>query len=226
MDACVAVIPVRARDVFLEDGQILTIGQKNVMEYSIAAALGSSRLDHVFVSTDDARLAQVAIDLGAEAPFLRPIALSDSSVGLPRVLNYTLKRLEAELGLQPEIVVLLEVSHPFRSPQLIDQIIDTLNTQDLDSVFTVVEVRDNFWQYDDEGRLGRVYEADVYQSRAAKSPLYKEMLGLVCATRRHCIDDEHLLGQTIGVVPIRDLASQVDLHDQVGRFLAEHVGVL
>ena len=224
--SCIAVIPLRAKDVLLEDGELMKVGDKNVLECTVAVARASARIDRTFVSTDDEHLRDLAIQLGAEAPFLRPPALSDPLVGLPQVLHYTLKRLETELGLEPEIVVLLEVFHPFRSPELIDQIVDTLRDQALDSVFTVVEVRGNYWQYDEEGRIRRVYQADAYKHRTEKSPLYKEILGLVCATRRRCVDDENLLGQSIGVVPVRTLASQVDLVDEAGRYLARSVGLL
>ena len=223
MPKCIALIPIRGRDVLLANGSISKIGTKRVIDHTVQAALSSSRIDRVFVTTDNRNLAKLAIQLGAEAPFLRPKNLSEASVRLPRVLNYTLNRLERELRIKPQTVVSLEVSHPFRNAELIDQIIDLHSKENFDSVFTVVEMRNNFWQYDPEGRMRRIYETDPYRIRSEKNPLYKEMLGLVCATRRTCINDEHILGKKIGVVPVRDVQSQVDLRDPIGRFLADAI---
>ena len=45
--------------------------------WSIEVALKSGCFDKVAVSTDDAEIAEVARDFGAEVPFIRPSDLSD-----------------------------------------------------------------------------------------------------------------------------------------------------
>ena len=222
-EGCLAIIPVRTEDVFAPGGGLLRIGNAPVLERTVAAARASRSITRVIISTDDPKIAKMAAGLGAEVPFLRPKELSRKGVGLPKVLHYTLERMEREGVAAPEIVVLLEVSHPFRSPRLIDQVVGALDAQRLDSVFTVVEVRDNFWQVDDAGQIRRVSEADATRDRSQKSPLYREILGLVCATRRRCLDGATLLGEAIGVVPVRTIADQVDLADAAGRVMARSI---
>ena len=220
----VALIPVRAADALNENGKLQMVGDISLLERTIGTALAAKQVGRVVVSTDDEAVAKHAIKFGAEAPFIRPSELSGPDVQLPQVLNYSLNQLEAESSSEPiDTVVLMEISHPFRSAELIDQMLLTLVDENLDSVFTVLEVRSNLWSYDAEGNLHRVNEDDVYQTRAKKNPLFKEMLGLVTVTKRQYVTDDSFLGKNIAVAPVHYLESQIDWRDPAGKLIANQI---
>lgn len=221
MSSRVGIIPARAVDVLDDGGGIRALNGKSILDWTVSAARKSKKLDSVVVSTDDERVAEAATKLGAEVPFIRPPELSAAGVGLPKVLNYTATELEIAWKKTPDVLVLLETAHPFRSARLIDQVIGTLDEEGLDSVFAVIETRANFWRFDEAGEIRRVYDSGVHSTRRDKFPLFKEVLGLVCATRRRFVDDNHLIGKSVGVVPVEDLPLQVDLGDPFGQMLAE-----
>jgi N-acylneuraminate cytidylyltransferase len=50
-----------------------------MIEWAIETALGSELFDRVIVSTDDSRIAEIAMASGAEVPFTRSEALSDDA---------------------------------------------------------------------------------------------------------------------------------------------------
>ena len=72
-----AVIPARGGSKRIPRKNIKPFHGKPMIGYAIAAAIASNSFDRVIVSTDDEEIAQVAIEHGAEVPFLRPPELSD-----------------------------------------------------------------------------------------------------------------------------------------------------
>lgn len=72
-----AVIPARGGSKRIPRKNIRPFGGQPMIAWSIQAALDSGCFARVVVSTDDAEIAEVARDCGAEVPFLRPAELSD-----------------------------------------------------------------------------------------------------------------------------------------------------
>jgi len=107
---------------------------KNVMDivgypaiaYSIAAALLSRRINRVIVTTDDPKIAAIAENFGAEAPFLRPKAISgDRSLDID-FFRHALKWLKDNEGYVPDLIVHLRPTTPFRDFRVIDKAIDDI----------------------------------------------------------------------------------------------------
>ena len=68
----VALVPARSGSKGVPDKNVRLLGDRPLLAWSVAAALRSSRIERVIVSTDSAHYADVAKRCGAEAPFLRP----------------------------------------------------------------------------------------------------------------------------------------------------------
>src|SRR3989338_3698460 len=76
-----AYIPIRSGSKSIPDKNIIDVGGKPLVAYSIEAAKNSKYVDKVIVSTDSSKYADVVKTYGAEAPFLRPPELaSDTAV--------------------------------------------------------------------------------------------------------------------------------------------------
>jgi len=116
-----AVIPARGGSKSIPRKNIRPFAGFPLLAWSIAAARGSLRTGRVVVSTDDPDIRAVAKAFGAEAPFLRPVALAaDDTPDLP-VFTHALTWLEREDGYRPELVVQIRPTSPLRPPGLIDE---------------------------------------------------------------------------------------------------------
>jgi len=77
----IAIIPARGGSKRLPGKNILPLGGKPLITWTIDAALDSGVFDRVYVSTDSQKIAAIARAAGALVPFLRPpeLALDESS---------------------------------------------------------------------------------------------------------------------------------------------------
>lgn len=122
MSSIVALIPARAGSKGVPHKNIKPLGGRPLIEWSIKACLKSQLIDRVIVSTDSPEYAELAIELGAEAPFLRPSEISaDRSTDYDFIVH-ALDWLAANGG-EPQHVVHIRPTTPYRDPALIDQAI-------------------------------------------------------------------------------------------------------
>src|SRR5208282_6543552 len=84
----IAVIPARGGSRRIPGKNIRAFAGKPIIAYSIESAVDSALFDRIIVSTDDPRIAAVAVALGAEAPFLRPATLADDHTGTNAVVKH------------------------------------------------------------------------------------------------------------------------------------------
>lgn len=126
-----AVIPARSGSKGIPGKNLRKIQGKTLVEWSILHAKSSSRITRIIVSTDSPEIAQIAIDAGAEAPFLRPAELSgDKILDLP-VFEHVLNFLEENENYIPDIVIHLRPTAPYRESNWIDESIDLFQNSPL-----------------------------------------------------------------------------------------------
>ena len=129
-----ALIPARGGSKGIPRKNIRLIAGKPLIAWTIEAALRSGLLDAVVVSTDDAEIAEVARQAGAQVPFLRPAALAqDNTPGIDPVLH--------ALGALPGYgaVLLLQPTSPLRSTADIDACLHLAHGRRAVSVVSVSE---------------------------------------------------------------------------------------
>jgi CMP-N,N'-diacetyllegionaminic acid synthase len=128
------LIPARGGSKGIPRKNIRPIAGKPLIAWSIDAALGSSLLAGVMVSTDDADIAAAARELGALTPFLRPAALAqDTTPGVDPVLH-ALQELPAF-----DAVMLLQPTSPLRTRADIDACIEHAQRLQAPCVVSVCE---------------------------------------------------------------------------------------
>jgi pseudaminic acid cytidylyltransferase len=112
----VAVIPARGGSKRIPRKNIRLFAGKPIIAYSIAAAQECGLFDRIVVSTDDAEIAAVARDSGAETPFVRPPELSDDHTGTNEVTGHALTWL-AEHGQNAKVACCIYATAPFVRPE-------------------------------------------------------------------------------------------------------------
>ena len=109
-----AVIPARGGSKRIPRKNIKPFCGKPMLAWSVEAALQSGCFDHVIVSTDDAEIAEVARQCGAQVPFMRPAVLSDDHTGTTAVIAHAINWFVAQ-GQTPQQVCCVYATAPFVS---------------------------------------------------------------------------------------------------------------
>lgn len=89
-----AVIPARSGSKRIPKKNIRLLNKKPVIAYTIEEAKLSCLFDRVIVSTDSQEIADIALEYGAEVPFIRDISLADDHTPVSAVTLNVLEWLE------------------------------------------------------------------------------------------------------------------------------------
>jgi CMP-N-acetylneuraminic acid synthetase/GT2 family glycosyltransferase len=208
----VAIIPVK--------GPGMMLGGKPALNYTVEFARTSNHLKHIYVSTDDEALAEIAKGLGAEAPFIRPQSLSRDYVGLEEVFRYSLEKIE-ERGIYPDLVVTLEPTFPFRPPGLIDSMIRRVVSDGLDTVLAAQPESRSLWHEGEDGTVKRLDSG--YAPRQYKEKAFVGLKGLCCVTRAEIIRQGRLLGEKVGLYKVDNPYSSIEVREKDDFRLADHI---
>lgn len=93
MSDAIAILPARGGSKRIPRKNIKPFCGRPAIGWPIDAARASALFSRIVVTTDDAEIADVAISLGAEAPFLRDPALADDYAGTTEVIRDAVSRL-------------------------------------------------------------------------------------------------------------------------------------
>lgn len=92
----ICIIPARGGSKRIPRKNIKQFCGKPMIGWSIEAAIQSGLFDHIIVSTDDLEIADIAKQLGAEVPFLRPAELSSDFAGTTQVVAHAIDWMHAQ----------------------------------------------------------------------------------------------------------------------------------
>lgn len=120
---------------------IKKIAGKPLITYSIEAGLASQYINKIIVSTDDPQIAQVAIEAGAQVPFMRPGELATDQSPEWLSWQHAIRQVQDQGG-QLDIFVSIPATAPLRLSHDIDLCIKTLIEDDnADMVITVAKAQ-------------------------------------------------------------------------------------
>lgn len=111
--------------------------------YTITEALKSRFITRYIVSTDDEEIRQVAIECGADAPFLRPQEFSTDQASSVSAMQHAVNWVEQHEGVKYDYIVELMCTNPMKSVLDIDASIEKLISTDADSVIAVHQLDDH-----------------------------------------------------------------------------------
>ncbi|TDX84098.1 cytidylyltransferase domain-containing protein [Epilithonimonas xixisoli] len=164
----IAIIPARGGSKGLPGKNIKLLNGKPLIAYTIDAALNAKKISRVIVSTDDAEIAEIAKNYGAEIPFMRPDFLANDNAKSIDVYNYTIERLETEENTDINEIVVLQPTSPLRTAQHIDEAIDTYLEKNADSVISYCkEDHPIFWHkfITEDGKFEEIFSNDYQKNR-------------------------------------------------------------
>lgn len=119
-------IPARGGSKGIPFKNITPLAGKPLVAYSIELAKLVPEVTRVIVSTEDERIAEVALQYGAEVPFLRPRELAEDDSVAGSVIGHLLATLAQRENYRPRAYVTLYPTSPLRSASLIGFLIRKL----------------------------------------------------------------------------------------------------
>ena len=142
-----------------------------MIEWSIQAALDSGVFDRIVVSTDDAEIAAVARDCGADVPFKRPVELSDDHTGTIQVVAHAIDWHQTN-GHDPSQVCCIYATAPFIQSEDIRRGAEKLIQSGADFAFSVTSFAFPIQRAIKLGTDGRVemFDPVQFQTRSQDLP--------------------------------------------------------
>jgi CMP-N,N'-diacetyllegionaminic acid synthase len=124
MSSIVALIPARSGSKGVPHKNIKLLGGHPLIEWSISACKAANSINRIIVSTDSEEYAQRSRKVGAEVPFLRPAEIAGDRSTDYDFIKHALDWLSQNGG-EPEYIVHIRPTTPFRDPALIDNAVQT-----------------------------------------------------------------------------------------------------
>ena len=133
----IAFIFARGGSKGLPDKNIKLLQGKPLIAWSIEQAFESSGIDRVIVSTDAQEIVDIAIQYGAEAPFIRPAELARDDSPEWLAWRHALNHLNENEGTLPDCMVSVPTTSPLRLPLDIDNCLNEFSKGIADIVVTI-----------------------------------------------------------------------------------------
>ncbi len=197
-----AIIPLRENS---NNNNIDTI-EKLVLK-TIQTAKESKYINRIIISTDCDKIASKAEKWGVEAPFLRPKELSSKKVRADEVLKYSLEHLENQ-GYFPDLIVPLEITHPFRPKDFLDNSIQRILSEGMDTIIAGIPEHRPCWIKNDN-KLERL--SNFKKTRDKRKTVLIGLPSLGCVTYPDSIRKGTRLGKKVGLYEIDDPTASIEI---------------
>ncbi len=139
----VAIITARSKSKSIKNKNMIKLNGKNLIEYSIDAALKSKKIDHVFVDSDGEDILKLAKKKKCRT-IKRPLYLCTDESTHSEVIRHSVKRVEELLNKKPDIITVLLGNTITNNAKLIDKSISILiKNKSYSSVMSVWEAGDD-----------------------------------------------------------------------------------
>jgi len=216
------LITARGGSKALPGKNLRRLGGRTLIDWCVAAALGSRCIDRVVTSTDSAEIAKEARRCGSDVPFLRPAHLAGDDASSAAVLMHALDTLDESF----DIVVLLQPTSPLRQAEDIDGCLALCVGAGAHSATSVCEaVPPPTWIYtlDDADRMQPILPERPQTTRRQDQPTYYVSNGAVFVVTVPWFRDEQrfITGGTLAYVMPRERS--VDIDDARDLWLAERI---
>lgn len=139
----IGLITARGGSKGIPGKNLVDCAGRPLISWTCDAAMRAECLSGVYVSTDDARIAEQCVALGVRAPYMRPEALAGDTVGTLEVMVHFVDWLE-EAGDSCDAVVLLQPTSPLRTTSHIDAAGAVFGSALWDSLVSVVRVEHRY----------------------------------------------------------------------------------
>ena len=142
MEKILCIIPARSGSKGIKNKNIKMYNGKPLLQWSVEQALNSKYKMKIIVSTDSEEYKNIALQSGAEVPFLRPIEISGDLSTDYECFDHCVEWLNKNENYVPDIILHLRPTSPTRKINDIDNALKIfIETRHLyDSLRSVIEI--------------------------------------------------------------------------------------
>jgi len=208
-----AIIPIK--------GKSKKINGKSLLEITINSLKKNKYINEVFVSTDEDETIKLAKKLGANAPFKRPPRLSHDYVSELEILKFSLEQIESKKKIF-DLIVYLKESYPFRSKNLVDDMIQKLLNDGLDTIFAGKIEKRSVWKVDTYA-TNMMIEGFIPRNLKTEKTIIS-LFGLCCVTYPSVIRSGDLFKKKkVGIFEVLDQISSIEVRDKISSELTKQL---
>ena len=220
MRRIISIIPARAGSVGVAGKNVKLLNGEPLIAYSIKASLKAELISRTIVSTDSEDIARIARRFGAEAPFLRPKAISGDNSADYEFFLHAIEWFEKNEGFVPEYFVHLRPTTPLRDPGVIDRAIELfINNQSATSLRSVHEMSESAYKCFevDDNKLKTIgagsFELDNANSARQTFPTTYSANGYVDIIRSNLVAENQKIHGNCVMPFITNVVVEVDTMD-------------
>lgn len=204
------VIPARGGSKGLKNKNLLMLGGKPLIAWTIEAALHSTYVDKVIVSSDSSEIRELANKFGAETPFSRPNYLSDDEALSIDVILHAIQNLPFF-----EYVCMLQPTSPLRTNENIDDAFSLILTENANSCVSVTKSEQSpFWTFSisENGKLQSLFDIDKLPARRQELPDTYYLNGAIYIAKTSWLlkSKNFLTNETIPFIMSNDISVDID----------------
>lgn len=187
----VAIIPARKGSKRLPEKNLLLLGGKPLIRWTIDAAEKSGVFDHIAVTSDDSRILEQA--RGANTiPIVRPPNLATDTATSADVVLHALEVLEKQ-GIRPLTFMLLQPTSPMRTADDIRKAVDLMAEKSSDSIVSVCLAEHSpLWcgTLESDMSMHAFLKPSVHGQRGQDLPTYYRLNGAIYLAKVEAFRDE------------------------------------
>ena len=223
------IIPARGGSKRVPGKNIKLLHDKPLIAWTIEAALNCHHLNRVIVSTDDNNIAKIAIEYGAEVPFIRPALLAQDNSTTVDMVKHALKFYSSNQETF-DYVVLLQPTSPLRNSEHITEAIELLLKKKADAIISVCKVEHSpLWTniIPKNGSLKSFINDDVKNVRSQDLDDYYRLNGAIYIVNVKRLFEENTLFLSENIFSYEmDTINSVDIDENIDflytEFLLKH----
>ena len=141
----ISIIPARGGSTGIHMKNLIKLDNKPLLYYSVTASLKSKLVNRTVVSTDNDKIADYALSLGAEV-IIRPKKISGNRIGISPAIFHVIDHFKKHENFKPDVVITLQNTSPFRNSQHIDRAFSVFKKGNYDSVISGFKSKFLLWQ--------------------------------------------------------------------------------
>ena len=149
MTEVLGIIPARGGSKSIKNKNIKNLDGKPLIYWSIKEGKKSKAISRLILNTDSEKIADVGKKYHIEIPFIRPKKFATDRSPLDEMIKHTLSFFKNEENYEPEIIIILQPTQPFRDAKQIDESISMLEKSKATSVISVSKISQHpyasFW---------------------------------------------------------------------------------
>ena len=133
----ISVIPARSGSKGIKNKNMIKIGKKPLVQYTIEAAT-NSKIHENFILSDNIKIKNLAEKFKINTQYKRPKKLSESTTSLSETLNHFNKWLKKN-NINYDYMVILQPTSPLRDYKDINKCLKIIEKSQSDSLFSISE---------------------------------------------------------------------------------------